>query len=340
MKTVTATSNIVICDDERDYALHLLEYLKQREMPYEICAFFSREKMLQKAAPETTAVLIIAESEYNGDVYNAGYGRILILNETDAWLGENPPNVSKYQSMENIYQVVMNLCVERSQESGEQLPSSIRHTSSMKIIGVYSPISRCLQTTVSFTIGQLLARKHKTLYMNFENFSGLSAMLNRTFRGSVSDLLYYNECAREKLAGQLSLMTEDVSGLSVLPPMHSFMELQSIRKDQWLELFRTIEKVTDYEYLILDLSESTDGLLDILRECSEVITLQRPDCAMSEAKMQEYRSILAAGGYEDVYAKTRRWRLPQFHDLPAGLENLTRSELAARVRKLLRTDEG
>ena len=172
--------------------------------------------------------------------------------------------------------------------------------------------------------------------MNFENFSGLDILLNRHFRGSVSDLLYFNECAKEKLAGQLALMVEDIGGLSILPPMHSFMELQSIRADQWQALFRSIEQVTDYEWLILDLSESTAGLLDILRSCSEVITLTQPGCRISEAKMQGYRAILQEKGFQDVYARTRQWSLPKFHELPTDFALLTKGELAEQLRKLLR----
>ena len=121
--------------------------------------------------------------------------------------------------------------------------------------------------------------------------------------------------------------------------MKSFIELQSVQKNQWIELFRTIELVTEYEYLILDLTESTNGLLDVLRECSNVITIIRPDCAVSEAKMQQYREILRQKGYEDVYAKTRRWQMPVFRELPANLAELTHGELASHVRKLMETVE-
>jgi hypothetical protein len=315
-----------------------MEYLKRKELPYEVCAFFSVEKMLSSMDHENTAVLVIAESEYCGKITEAGFRQVLVLNESDQYLGEIR-SVSKYQSMECIFEVIMKVCIESSKENGTVLPTAIRHSSDLKIIGVYTPISRCLQTQVSFTIGEILARKHKVLYMNFENYSGLSQLLNRTFRGSVSDLVYYNDCAREKVSAQIGLMTEEINGLNFLPPMKSFIELQSVQKNQWIELFRTIELVTEYEYLILDLTESTNGLLDVLRECSNVITIIRPDCAVSEAKMQQYREILRQKGYEDVYAKTRRWQMPVFRELPANLAELTHGELASHVRKLMETVE-
>lgn len=335
MRTDNVTSHIVILDDERSYALHLLEYLKRKNLPYEICAFFSADRMLHRMHRQNTAVLIIAESEYNGRISEAEFQHVLVLSETEQYLGEGLKLVSKYQSMEVIYTELLNLCMEASRESGTAAPASIRHSTRLKILGIYSPNTRCLQTTVALTLGQLLAKEHRTLYMNFENYSGFSRLLDRQFRGNIGDLLYYNDVARSKVAAQLSLMAEDLGGLSVVPPVYSFLDLQAVRKEQWLGLFETIEEATEFEYLLLDLSESTNGLLDVLRECDCVITLVRPGCRISEARMQQYREILRQKGYEDVYAKTRRWQLPIFKELPAELCELTHGELAACVRRLM-----
>lgn len=331
---------IAICDDEKEYALCLMEYLRSKGVPYEIEVFFSPERLLENADTGKVALLIIAESELCGNILNRDFPQMLILSESGRCLGGEAPVLSKYQSMEIICDSVLRLCLEAGKREGAPVPASIRHGNPMKIMGVYSPLSRVLQTTVSIAAGEILSTRYRTLYMNFENFSGLDILLNRHFRGSVSDLLYFNECAREKFSSQMALMVEHLNGLDVLPPMHSFIELRSIRADQWQELFRTIEQVTEYEWLILDLSESTDGLLDILRSCRQVITLTRPDCFISEAKMQQYRSILQDRGYEDVYAKTKQWRMPVFRELPSDFADMTHGELAAALRSLLSDMEG
>jgi len=323
---------IAICDDERNYACHLMEYLRRHTaIPYEANVYTSTESLLGLAPPGRVACLVIAESEYTQSVCEKNYERVLILNESDRLLGDFPRSISKYQSMDNIAAEVLEIC--RTREDFH--PVAIRHGPPMKLVGVYSPISRCLQTTISLSLGQILARSSRVLYLNFENYSGLDLMLNRVFGASVADLIYFNECAQDKFAAQLNLMVEHLGGLDFIPPMKSFIELRSIRSDQWLSLFNTIERVSEYEYLILDLTESTDGLLDILRECDTVYMLERSD-SLSQAKIKSYERLLKDTAYEDIYMKTARWQLPVFRELPATFENLTHGDLADYIRRNLK----
>ena len=331
---------VAICDDETGYAFHLMEYLLRRtQIPYEINVFTSPESLYAHAKPEEVVLLIISESEYGKGLGTDAYDPVLILNESDRFFDTDlqeegsgahstPEITSKYQSMEQLSQIILNLIMKQNR----LVPQSIRHGPLLKIIGVYTPVTRCLQTTFSLTLGQFLGECHKVLYLNFENYSGLDLMLGRMFKGSVADLLYYNECARDKVAWQLSSMVENVNGLDFIPPMRSFIELRAIRAEQWLSLFDTIEKTTEYEYLILDLSESTDGLLDILRACDEVYMIERDD-ALSGARIQMYELMLKENEYEDICLKLFRWHFPVFHELPGTLENLTHGDLYRFIQR-------
>ena len=61
----------------------------------------------------------------------------------------------------------------------------------------------------------------------------------------------------------------------------------SVTKEEWIQLIREIEKGSDYEYLILDLSDAVQGLFDILRLCDVVYTLSRDD-GFAMAKIKQY----------------------------------------------------
>ena len=323
---------IAIYDDEIHYAFHLMEYLcRSGRIPYEVRVFTGAEKLLHFQRTGRIRALIVAESEYAGAVADADFPGVLILNESDRFLGDGVPNISKYRSTDDILTCLLQRCLPEVKEEAR----ATRHQGPLHILGVYTPLRRCLQTTFALTMGQLLAAKAPTLYLNFEEYSGLEGMLGRSFRGSVSDLLYYNECAREKVAGELGGMVETLGDLHFLPTMRSYIELRAIRGDQWVRLFETIGEVTEYAYLLLDLTEAVEGLADILRVCEKVYMIERED-PFSRAKLLQYEALLEALHCEDVYARTMHVRLPVFRQLPGNLEFLTHGELARYCRQLLR----
>lgn len=240
-----------------------------------------------------------------------------------------PTCISKYQSMDAIADAILSMCLQEDPAS----PAHLRHCGPMHIIAFYTPLRRTLQTTTALTVGQILARRCKTMYLNYEYYSGLRTRLGRTFRGTLSELVYYNDCARDKLPSRLSMMTENVGGLLVIPPAGSYQELQSVGKAQWIALLTSIEQMTDTEYLILDLTE-VDGLFEILRHSSRIVTITRTD-AISEAKMADYETLVKREGCEDILTSTMRLQLPVFNRLPADVTNLTHGPLAEFVEPMI-----
>ncbi len=324
---------ILLCDGEPFYGERLAEYL-QCHLPFafDIELYSSREKLLEKGKWDKASLIIISEREYDKGAFETGACELLVLNETERYLGE-VRNVSKYQSMDSMLEVIRPLVLEDEQA----VPGRMRHGHPMHLIGFYSPVSRCLQTTAALTFGQFLAGRHQVLYINFETYSGMEQLLGQRFHGSAADLLYYNECARDRLPAQLGLLTYRLGGLDYIPPMKSFLELRATEADKWVSLFRSIEQATEYEYVILDLSESAEGLLDLLRSCERVFTIVRED-PLSMAKIHAYEQLLQEMGYADVAVKTRRWQFCVFQELPAAMDNLTHGEMADYVRTLMEAD--
>ena len=51
--------------------------------------------------------------------------------------------------------------------------------------------------------------------------------------------------------------------------------------------------------------------------------------------MRQYETMIHMMNYEDIALKTKKWMLPEFYRLPAGLEQLTHGEMASYVRKII-----
>ncbi len=322
---------LALCDKEENYIRHMADYFEKKKMqPFIIRAFTDVDQLKKFSGKNEIELLLVAENSYEEDIKNFSVKHILILNESGSQAGGEIRNISKYQSSENIFQEMMNSYAENEEEITQRITAD----SHMKIIGSYSPIGRCMQTTFALCMGQVLAKKHKTLYLNFESYSGFGYLLNREFSADITDVLYYFHCEREKLAYRLEGMIQTLNGLNYVPPAISYQDLAEISGQEWIELFWEIEKMSAYEYLILDLSDHMKGLFDILRECFRIFTIIKND-GFAEAKMRQYETMIHMMNYEDIALKTKKWMLPEFYRLPAGLEQLTHGEMASYVRKII-----
>lgn len=320
---------LAIYDSEEDYAYRLMEFISGKtNLPFEIYVFTNGNKFFSCSRIRDIECLLISENVYKQNVETLKIPHIIILSESGENLNKALHHINKYQSCENIFREIMEYYTEKS----PVLPAAMRTgLKKMKIIGIYTPVGRCLQTTFSLTLGQMLARGHKTLYLNFEVYSGFARMLSRNFGSDLSDLMYYFSCAREKLAYRMESMVETVNGLDFIPPAEIYQNLAGIRGNQWIDLFQEIEKNSEYEFLLLDLSDGIMDLWEVLRNCDFIYTISRED-GMAMAKLEQYEKALESMKYGDVLAKTTKWSLPIFHKLPLRLEELTYGDLAGYIK--------
>lgn len=324
---------LAVCDVEEEYASRLADYLNLKEgFPFRVRYFSTLEKLLQFAKQQEVEAALVSE-EYERILQEKNAVKVVIVLSQENVVSRGAAyTVWKYQSCETLIKEVLQIL------AGE--PEKCAHVSrnvQLKIIGLYTPVKRSLQTTFGLTLGQLLVKRGKALYINMEGFSGLNVMLKQNFQKDLSDLLYHLQNGKQGLSYILGSMVENVNGLDILPPMLCQMDLISIEASEWLRLFYEIERHSEYEYLILDLSDSVQGLFEILRQCSIIYTMTESD-GFAMAKIDQYEKMLKQCQYEDVLEKTSKCELPRFSYLPKQLDRLTVSELAAVVKECLKED--
>lgn len=324
---------LAVCDVEDDYASKLAEYLNLKEgFPFQVRHFSTIGKLVQFSNQQSVEVALVCERYEEELTKTQAIPSVIILSETNNMERKSPKAVWKYQSCEVIIKEVLQILAKECKEG-----SHILRSVPLKIIGLYSPVKRTLQTTFGLTMGQLLAKRGKVLYINMEGFSGLNSMLKHNFQRDLSDLLYYMQNGKQGLAYILGSMVESVNGMDILPPMLCQMDLISIDAKEWLKLFYEIESHSGYEYLILDLSDSVQGLFDILRQCAVIYTMTERD-GFAMAKIDQYEQMIKQCCYEDILDKTHKCELPKFSYLPDQLDRLTVSELASVVKEKIKED--
>ena len=207
-----------------------------------------------------------------------------------------------------------------------------------KLIGIYSPVKRCLQTSTALAMGQILAKRKKVLYISFEYYSGLGKLMEQEFTRNLVDLVYYMKHAKSRLLYRLKSMIQKINELDFIPPAVSFQDFNEIQTIEWLTLFDEIGRQGGYDYIILDLSESLIGIFDILQHCDYIYTIEKND-GIAYAKIRQYEDLLVKREYSSILEKTKKIHLPYFRHLPLEVEQLLYSELAEYIKTLIREEQ-
>lgn len=324
---------LAVCDSETSYAYQLADYfMNKKGFPFQVQLFTSTETLEDYLKKQPVSVALISEKDYMEELKHLPIENLMILEEGRKDVCEDISKIYKYQSSEKIAKELLDWIVTQG-----ILGRAIEDGKELKVIGIYSPVGKCLKTSFAFVLGQLLSKKHKVLYLNMETYSGLGKMLQKEFTTDLSELIYYLQNSKEKFIYRMGSMIEQAGGVDILPPFDSFLDFVSVSKEEWIQLIQEIEKRSDYEYLILDLSDAVQGLFDILRLCDVVYTLSRED-GFSMAKIKQYEEVLKKSNYEDIWKKTKNYTFPIIKNLPTGLLQLTFTELAEFAKECIEED--
>lgn len=328
---------MAICDTEEGYAFRMAEYMLEKvRLPYTLHLFTAASELEKFAGREKIEILLIAESALRlikQEYVRQQVAQMFVLQEGEDEKQENLCYISKYQSPERVVQIILESVTDLADWNTEDVAKE----TATKMIGIYSPVKRCLQTSFAVSLGQILAKEHKVLYLNLEMYSGFGRLLNREFTADIMDAMYYFQSAREKLALRLPTMIQNIGGLDYIPPVQYSQGLEEVTGRQWLEFCKDVAAIGQYEYIILDLNEGLNGLFELLKNCCKIYTITRED-RFAEAKIDQYEQILKFNGMEEIAQKTVKCRFPVFRELPADLEMMTHGELASYVRSIIKED--
>jgi len=327
---------LLIYDTDPVYSRQLAEKLSLREdVPQEVHWFAEPEELLAAARAAEVPVVLAARGDRDEAteellrLSKAGEIVLMFLTEIRGYERiEDIPAVFKYRPVSLILKDIL-----ASAEEERERGSGAEYTRA-SFIGVMSPVGRALKTSFCLTLGQLLSRGGRVLYVNLETCSGFRAIFGREFESDLSDLLYAYQTGGE--AGALPEVTESFHGVDVLPP--ASMPEDIYRTDPLLmkNLLLKLAREREYQFVILDLG--TDFRLGevLLPLCGLVYVPSRNE-PVSETKAKEFMVWLERMK-GDRRIRAENLVLPQRQPFISGKEyseQLLWSELGDFVRDLL-----
>ena len=325
---------MAVYDVDVRYARRFADVVNQKERtPFSVIPFSTFERLKEYGQTHEIEILLISLSVPQNRIREIRAGTVVTLAEGEivAAAGDYP-SVYKYQSADGLIREVMSCyCSQPEQEAWKVLGRKAR------VYGVYSPIGRCLKTSLALTMGQQLAREGKTLYVSFEEFSGLSGILGESAREDLSSVLYYFRQGGLNVV-RLTSLVHGWKELDYIPPVRCPEDLGQLEGEEAGKLMEALASEMGYEYLVADLGRPGRCLPGLLEACSRIYMPVKED-AVSAAKLEEFDRYLEASGRKELRERITRIRLPyhsSFGRRSDYMDQLLWGELGDYVRQLLK----
>lgn len=290
-----SSKNLVICDPDKEYAARLAAYFSgKRELAFQVKTCNCPRQIRSVMDEYTVDILLMAEELYElyAEQEMKNPGRVILLSAKRGQnLLETPVSIFKYQSAENIFTNLLQICAEENQKDILR----VQKGKGGKIIAFYSPVRRLGQTKMALGMGRDLSKKENVLYLNLETYAGLDGHFQDEAQKNLSELLYYLKQERRNLALILAGLIRQVEGVDYIPPVQMPDELRDVSADEWLELFEEILTGSIYDVLILDIGDSIQGLVKILHICDEIY-MPVSDDRFAVSKIRQFENMLLQSG--------------------------------------------
>lgn len=319
---------LAICDKDEGYVRRLMENINSRSsFPFEVSVFTDADIFYKRLSSGMIEVGIISESMYSPRINN---DRLIAVLDEGEGANISLPHIWKFQSAENIRKAILDIL---SGKSGVN-PQLIKGGRTTNIISFFSPIKRCMQTSMALAMAQELATSKNVLFVSLESFSGARDILDIPEGNDITDLMYYYKKWGEKTILKLEGLVNQRMGFDIVPPANNYEDLSSIDTEDWLGLLDFLKNSSAYDYVIIDLQEGVRGIMKLLGRSRYIFSITCKD-RISKCKLEHYRKWLGSNDEMNILDKTEFIELSGINDIPDDPQYLNRSELGTYIKECI-----
>ena len=298
---------MVVYDEDAFYAERLSDYVNRKEKGvFKAQAFTSKERLEEFAKVNKIDVFLTGSKECTEDIAALQSVQKIHLTEDRriSGVGEGA-EIYKYQSGDDIIREVMEAYCELP-GSQEVLPGLL--PKNKRIIGVYSPVGRCGKTSLALSIGQILAKEEKVLFITLDTFTGFSHLLDEQWKRDMSDLLYYYKQGRFH-GLRLNTIIYYLGDMAWLPPLRYPDDYSQVTAEEMAGFLVQIIHESAYETIVLDIGNYDRQVLPILDIC-QVVYMPVKEDLISQAKLKEFESYMEKFGSSSIRDKFHKIHVP------------------------------
>lgn len=321
---------LIIYDADAEYVKAFAEYVNQMsDAAFSVAAFTDFDTMFQYMQERNISVILLPEQLLCAEILDWNARILLLADENSQDNKYDFEQIWKYQSGDNIIREVTSYYAQ-SKKTVIQKKTACSQT---KIYGVYSPVHRCGVTSFALALTHLLREKKKALYINLEEFSGLKSIFQGEYLSDLSDLLYFFLQNRSNMDLKLKATVYSSQWIDYIPPMRYSADIRNIGMDIWCEFIESIGLWSDYEVLILDISNMLQNVMELFGICDRIFVPYLGD-EISERKIEEFEMYFQNSEYCRYHEKVKSFLLEREEFFDFNLEQICRGMFAEFVKNI------
>ncbi len=330
--------NCVIYDMDEQYAYRLMNYMRGKPgVPYEIMVFTDSDSLNDFLKNNEIEVFITNSEEVIRDVPKGNIHYILKLSEEEltgsfAESTEYHP-IFKYQSTEMIIREMLSYCAGEIYLAVNNLAKKMKG----KVIGVYSPVGRCYKTAFSLAAANVLGKIGNVLYINLEEYTGLSNSLFQGNRTGLSEVMYMYRRSAAGLRQKLRDYICPLGKFDCILPVECPDDVTDILVEEWITFFQYLLDVSEYEFLVVDVGTIVKKPWCFF-EMMSVIFMPEAEDAISRRKIEEFYDHMNVTGRGILLENVVKIIVPYDKEFSQGelsVDKMEWSTLGAFARKVL-----
>lgn len=251
----------IVCLNEK-YLKRLSQYLmEQYPEKFELLLFSNAENAIETSIKNHVDLILVDEELKNMsfDLPDSIALAFLTDNNWDGSINGNPA-ICRYQKISQIYQEILNIYIDRIENTAATLKRSIGKD--QKVITFFSPAGGVGTSVAAVSYAKSLAFQGKNvLYLNLENAGGADLYFDAYGEENFSRVIY--ELAKDGKSTILKIensMKQDSSGVFYFSNPDSSLDMLDMNEEMYEKLFEVLSRIEKIDWIIVDMEFNLNKL--------------------------------------------------------------------------------
>ncbi|MBQ7264485.1 MAG: AAA family ATPase [Firmicutes bacterium] len=267
---------LVLVDNDEYFIKGFSRYILEYQSNIEIITYTDIEVFKASLASIAFDLVLISEIFPIDDSLKNLKNLFILSDET--FEDDTCKKINKYQKTETLLKEIM---LGYAELKGDRRLITNNETT-VKLIGVYSPIGGSGKTTFSLALAGCLAKRNVgVLYLSLEKFFSAERYLGENLNPGLSELFLKLKNKSVSISFDINKKVQtDSSGVKYITPPESAMEYGEMTDEEMVKLINEISYSNVADYVIIDFpTEYNEGVINTLSSLDTIAFIVNEDSA-------------------------------------------------------------